>query len=277
MENEQNAKIGAFICELRKQNNLTQKEVADYLGVTDKAVSKWERGLSCPDISLIIPLSKLLGISTSELLRGEKKTIAIPAETEDIVEEIVVYSNNDTKMRLNNVKRIGFTIFTITALLSIGICLICDFTINSNLTWSLIVFSSIIFGWILVLPFFRSNKNIIRNTLIVLSLIILPYLFLLGLFIGHMIIFRLGAAIAGISLATLWCIYAVFLKIRYKKLGAIGLSFLILIPCSFSINLVIPVFIKESMVHNNTLSYAFIILLAICCFAAEYILSHKEY
>lgn len=277
MENAQNAKIGAFICELRKQNNLTQKEVADYLGVTDKAVSKWERGLSCPDISLIIPLSKLLGISTSEILSGEKKTVALPIETETIVEEVLVYSNNDTKMRLRNVTRIGFTIFTIAALLSIGICLICDITINGNLSWSLIVFSSIIFGWLLTLPFFQFKKNIIRNTLIVLSLLILPYLFLLGVFIGHSLIYNLGAAIAGISLAALWCIYAVCLKLRNKKLSAIGLSFLILIPCSFSINLVIPTFIKESVVQNNSLSYAFTLLLAICCFVAEYILSRKEY
>ncbi len=47
----ENQKIGNFIKELRKEKNLTQKELADKLFITDRAVSKWERGLSCPDIS----------------------------------------------------------------------------------------------------------------------------------------------------------------------------------------------------------------------------------
>lgn len=47
-------KIGTFIQQLRKENNLTQKELGEQLNITDKAISKWERGLSCPDISLVI-------------------------------------------------------------------------------------------------------------------------------------------------------------------------------------------------------------------------------
>ena len=57
---------------MRKVRNLTQKDLAEKLGVTDKAVSKWERAVSSPDISLLIPLAKALGVSTGELLSGEK-------------------------------------------------------------------------------------------------------------------------------------------------------------------------------------------------------------
>lgn len=65
-------KVGAFIAEQRKLKNMTQKELAEQLYVTDKAVSKWERGICFPDISSIIPLSEILNISPSELLNGEK-------------------------------------------------------------------------------------------------------------------------------------------------------------------------------------------------------------
>ena len=65
-------KMAKFILEMRKARNLTQKELAEQLGVTDKAVSKWERAVSSPDISLLIPLAEVLGVSTGELLGGEK-------------------------------------------------------------------------------------------------------------------------------------------------------------------------------------------------------------
>ncbi|MBQ3100431.1 MAG: helix-turn-helix transcriptional regulator [Clostridia bacterium] len=60
--------IGKRIKELRKKNDLTQEKLADYLGVTYKSVSKWETGVTFPDLSMIVPLSKLLRVTTDELL-----------------------------------------------------------------------------------------------------------------------------------------------------------------------------------------------------------------
>ncbi len=65
-------KIGRFIAECRKNKNLTQIQLADKLGITDKAVSKWERGIAMPDTSLMLELCDVLGISVNELLSGEK-------------------------------------------------------------------------------------------------------------------------------------------------------------------------------------------------------------
>ena len=65
------AKFGSFLSALRKENGLTQKEVAQKVSVSDKAVSKWERGLSLPDITLLIPLAELLDVSVTELLEGK--------------------------------------------------------------------------------------------------------------------------------------------------------------------------------------------------------------
>ena len=63
-------KTGQLICESRKQHGMSQKDLADILNITDKAVSKWERGISFPDISLLIPISEALGISLYDLLSG---------------------------------------------------------------------------------------------------------------------------------------------------------------------------------------------------------------
>ena len=65
-------KIGKFIAECRKQKCLTQIQLADKLSITDKAVSKWERGVAMPDTSIMLELCDILGISVNELLSGEK-------------------------------------------------------------------------------------------------------------------------------------------------------------------------------------------------------------
>ena len=65
------AKTGALIRELRTKSGLTQIQLAEKLAVSDKAISKWERGLGCPDVSLLGDLSKILGVELEKLLLGE--------------------------------------------------------------------------------------------------------------------------------------------------------------------------------------------------------------
>lgn len=64
-------KIGKMICQLRKEKAMTQKHVADLLNISDKAISKWERGFGCPDVSLLPELSKIFGVNIEEILSGE--------------------------------------------------------------------------------------------------------------------------------------------------------------------------------------------------------------
>jgi len=64
-------KIGKFIAERRKRKGYTQRQLADILGISDKTISKWERGNGFPEVSLLLPLCEELGISVNELLTGE--------------------------------------------------------------------------------------------------------------------------------------------------------------------------------------------------------------
>ena len=68
-------KIGKFIAELRKENNMTQQELADKLMITDRAVSNWENGRRLPDYSLLKDLCEILHISSNELFAGERLAI----------------------------------------------------------------------------------------------------------------------------------------------------------------------------------------------------------
>lgn len=67
-----NIQFGRFVAQLRKEQNLTQKELAERLHVTDKAVSKWETGKGFPDLKLLDPLAQVLNVSLVELLQGER-------------------------------------------------------------------------------------------------------------------------------------------------------------------------------------------------------------
>ena len=67
-----NEKFGQFLSEIRKEKSMTQKELADKLFVSDKTVSKWERGASMPSVTLLIPIADVLGITVTELLKGQR-------------------------------------------------------------------------------------------------------------------------------------------------------------------------------------------------------------
>ena len=67
------SKIGKFISELRKERNMTQQDLGDLLAINGKSVSKWERGINCPDISILKEIAKIFDISVEELLDGERK------------------------------------------------------------------------------------------------------------------------------------------------------------------------------------------------------------
>ena len=64
-------KIGSLIFQLRKEKNLTQKQLGEKLGLSDKTISKWERGLGCPDISLLRDISKIFNVNIEKILLGD--------------------------------------------------------------------------------------------------------------------------------------------------------------------------------------------------------------
>ena len=67
-------KIGRFIAEMRKEQGMTQARMADMLDISDRTVSKWERGRGLPEVSLMLPLCECLGITVNDLLTGERVT-----------------------------------------------------------------------------------------------------------------------------------------------------------------------------------------------------------
>ena len=90
-------RIGKFIAERRKNANLTQMQLAEKLGITDKAVSKWERGVAMPDSSIMLELCDILRISVNELLSGEKINMDNNQKNEQLLLEMAKELENKNK------------------------------------------------------------------------------------------------------------------------------------------------------------------------------------
>lgn len=119
---------GRFIAELRKQKGFTQKELAENLMVTDKAISRWETGKGLPDTSLLKPLGDVLGVSVTELLSGKKiEEVDMKERADNIILEALNYS-----------KRMLVSVISVTIFI-IGIAFIISplFLASKSYIWTL--------------------------------------------------------------------------------------------------------------------------------------------
>lgn len=98
--------LGARIVKYRKEKGMTQETLAEKLGVSSQAVSKWENDVSCPDISLLPQLSRVLGVTTDELLTGNSSGVKVVPEAQrksldELVMRIRVNSADGDKVKVN--------------------------------------------------------------------------------------------------------------------------------------------------------------------------------
>ena len=120
MSNIDKTEFGSFLYELRKGKGLTQKELAEKLLVSSKAISKWETGANMPDVSLLIPLADILGVTVTELLQC-KKSIQQELNTEDVetlVKQAITLKGKEAKNNSSN-KRKRILFFIVCFLISI--------------------------------------------------------------------------------------------------------------------------------------------------------------
>ena len=115
------SKFGAFISELRKAKGLTQKELAERLFISDKAISKWETGHSVPDITLLVPLSEILDVTVTELLechRIEKEAGVDVTQMDDVVKK-VIHLSEEEKYNRPQIERKNIVFFILCVIISL--------------------------------------------------------------------------------------------------------------------------------------------------------------
>ena len=168
--------ICLFIRDRRLELGLTQQQLADRLGITDKAVSKWERGVCYPDITLLRTLADALEVTVSELLAGQRDEAApVPSELTDVVLDTVSYA--ETARRKNSGWRFWlFVALTAGCLIAALVLSIILLTVDSEHKQAmLLAIKCVAFGWALCCPLLRSARPV-RDFLLMLSFAIVPFL-----------------------------------------------------------------------------------------------------
>lgn len=129
----ENIQFGRFVAQLRKEQNLTQKELAERLHVTDKAVSKWETGKGFPDLKLLEPLAQVLNVSLVELLQGERTPS--PTLTKEEAGQAAVQAMEQSQ---KNTARRYLRLFQVVLWIGAALCLVSlipPLTFWGNLLW----------------------------------------------------------------------------------------------------------------------------------------------
>lgn len=145
-------KIGKFISETRKKKNLTQEELAEKLYITDRAVSKWERGLSLPDADKMLELCNILDINVNELLNGEKIDMKdYEKKTDELLVELAKQEELKNKKMITDM----YVLVITTVVFYIGIIMLASFTLGEGTLFGIIVAVSTI---VLVMVAFYALK-----------------------------------------------------------------------------------------------------------------------
>lgn len=284
-----NKKIGEFITLTRRQKNLTQKEMADILGITDKAISKWERGAGYPDISLLKPLSDILGVTVTELLEGGPNSEQRSEDEQNPSEPTIIENESNTRTLLNALSytdklirqrdnRIGTIIAVSLAtllFLSIFTCLIVDLAVTHQFTWSRIVVACCIFGGCLFIPPFLSKRRGLLYSLCFLSILIVPFLGVIYNLtapdtLSKAVLWQMEYPIALLWIAFLWLTLFLIKKVPISPWFKSALVSLFIIPCDLLTNALIDRLFSDEYTIFDLMEYLItvfsLIFIAVICF-----------
>ena len=220
-----NKNIGVLIQQLRKKHNLTQKELAEKLYVSDKAISKWECGNGIPDIENLSALADLFTISINDLLHGNKH------EEPKRFLHSSFYTKLPKEYTAKILKIVGLLLLGLSIFVSVG-CLLADYYDSGRFTFSTYVALGIIYGNFLIVPPLLIQRKRIKLALINLSWSMLPFLYIIEVLPNTTKgILSLALPLSGLIIGSCWILYYVII-IKKKN---IYFSFGIIIALSGSI------------------------------------------
>ena len=176
------------------------------------------------------------------------------------------------------IKKWGLYILTAMCFIAIMVCVICDYAMTKNLTWSLIVVLSLLAGWLVFVPFFSAGSKGMKEALLVISIITLPFLAGFSAVLKLSLILSMGSSIAGLSIAAAWGIYGVFVKCQKRIFLALVLSLLIVIPLACGITHITAHFVESISIDFVSDLFHIITTLALSgiCLTIDFVRLHRE-
>ena len=247
-------KIANFIKKKRKELGITQAELADKLFVTEKAISRWETGRGTPDISLLIPLSKELGVNVSELLNGED------SKNDKVIEKVIEYNEISQKNKYG----LGFKFTILCYILSILLFLIYlrfEYDPNIELNYFVRLFMVIIASILIIIGNIIYGNNYVdkiedKNKISKFSMSIV--------FIYYMVIFARYDSVYGYNFIPFKSIYGALKSdnLYFMIINILG-NLLVFMPLEYFI---INLFKVKKFSLNFMLSFVLILIIEILQF-----------
>lgn len=251
--------LGEKLQALRKQAGLSQEALAGKVNVTRQTISKWELNLSTPELGILVRLSELYGVSMDYLTKEDSA-------------EPVRKTGRRAFCWPEKGKRVCFAWLSALGITGAFACFICDYFTSGKLGWSWIVALSILVGVGVLLPFFRAKGRVLFKTLLMVSLVPVPYLAGLALLLKRPIVLSLGGCIALAAIADLWCLYGVCRRIPGRPWRATGVGLLVLLPMPFVVTALVAIFLPQVGVvdlYSDLFNAVIMVLLALACFWAD--------
>lgn len=167
--------FGQNLINLRKQNKMTQEDVAEKLDITRQTVSNWELNQTNPNLEQLKDLSKLYKISLDKLVDNnineiKAKEASNSEKFKKLFNRCINFISKDKKLLL--------MIFTLLCIIAMGVCAIVDYRINNAITWAYIPILSVIFGYLITIPMFAKKHKLVLF-LSTVTITILPFLYLM--------------------------------------------------------------------------------------------------
>lgn len=223
--------MGRFIQRLRRERGLTQKALAEQLQITDKAVSKWERGLSCPDITLLPGLAAALGVTANELLAAARNADTAPADPSRCTEAALGYAAAARARDSRAMRRRLAAGWALALLLGVLVCGICDLAVYGRPGWSLIPAAGCLLAGCVTRPLILRGAKGVRAALGWLTGLIVPFLWALDRVLNGPLrgpmpgadaapVLPIGLLAAAPGLAFLWGCYAAAVRLKARPLRA---------------------------------------------------------
>lgn len=148
-------------------------------------------------------------------------------------------------------------------LIAIIVCLICDVAIHNMFTWSLLAVASILFVWSILFPIMKLGRNGISWSLLVFTILLLPFLYILEKLVLVPNLFLMGACISLVSLWYIWSIYFLFRVLVKRAFMVVGIAFLLAIPLELFIHIILVRF----SIENGLSSWDYLSLILLFVFA----------
>ena len=149
-------KIGGFLKDLRKEKGITQEQLAEKLGVSGRTISRWETGYNMPDISLLVEIAEYFDVSIPEIIKGERKSEDMEAETKEVAETMSDYAKAEKEQLVKSIR--NMSIIGLAALLIFMVLNITGaYDRNNLLRYAYGISEALIYVTVLMFPLYTTG------------------------------------------------------------------------------------------------------------------------